>query len=143
LNQIEPKAPIGIHICFGDLNNEALTKINTLDKMVKFSNNLVRKFPEKHDLVYIHYPLAEASDPPPLQEQYYKVLGDIQLPEKTRFVGGFIHDKRSEKEHQKILEIIEKVRAEKIDIACSCGLGRRTPEIAKDLIQMSRKLSIS
>lgn len=141
INQIEPKAPIGIHICFGDLNNKALTKASTLGKMVNFSNNLVKKFPETHKLAYVHYPLAEAAAPPPLKAKYYETLKNIQLPKDTRFVAGFVHDKRSETELQQILEMIEKVRGETVDIACSCGLGRRTPKIAKELIQMSHNLT--
>ena len=141
VNQIEPKAPIGIHICFGDLNNKALTKASTLDKMVNFSNRLVKKFPTQHQLAYVHYPLAEAAAPPPLDSKYYQALKNIQLPKDTRFIAGFVHDKRSDSEHQQILEMIEDIRGNKVDIACSCGLGRRTPEIAKELIKMSELLA--
>lgn len=141
VKQINPQAPLGIHICFGDLNNKALTKASTLDKMVNFSNKLVKKFPKNHELAYVHFPLAEAVDPPPLDEGYYQTLKNIKLPKGTRFVAGFVHDKRTEKEHKQILEIIEKVRGSKVDIACSCGLGRRTAEIATSLIAMSQKLT--
>jgi hypothetical protein len=44
-------------------------------------------------------------------------------------------------EHKQILEAIEEIRGHTVDIACSCGMGRRTPEIAETLIDMSRKLT--
>lgn len=140
-NRIDNKAPFGIHICFGDLNNEVLTKANTLDKMVHFSNRLVHRWPKKHKLDYMHYPLAEAAAPPPINEDFYKVLEDIKLPPNVRFVAGFVHDKRTDDESKQILGILEKVRGHQVDIACSCGLGRRTPEIAKQLIQTSHSLT--
>lgn len=141
VNKIDPKVPFGIHICFGDLNSETLTKAGTLNKMVHFSNRLVNKWPGTHQLDYVHYPLAEASDPPPLEADYYRVLEKIKLPKDTRFVAGFVHDKRSESEHREILEIIENIRGHQVDIACSCGLGRKKTNVATELIEMSQKLT--
>lgn len=140
-NRIDNKAPFGIHICFGDLNNEALTKAKTLDKMVHFSNHLVSNWPKRHKLDYVHYPLAEAATAPPVEEKYYETLKNIELPEHVRFVAGFVHDKRSQEEHKEILGIVEKIRGHKVDIACSCGLGRKTQEVAEQLIQVSHELT--
>ena len=137
---IEPKAPLGIHLCFGDLNNEALTKSETLDKMVSFTNSLVAKWPSTHLLSYIHFPLAEAADPPPMSADYYRPIKHINLPPNVRFVAGFVHDKRTEVEHMEILKTIESIRGHQVDVACSCGLGRRTPKIATELINLSQKL---
>jgi len=137
VKEIEPKVPFGIHICFGDLNNEALTKAGTLDKMVHFSNKLVSKWPETHQLDYLHY------HPPPISENYYKVLQNINLPKNVRFIAGFIHDKRSDAEHKQILKMIENIRGHQVDIACSCGLGRQTPEVARSLLQRSHNLTIT
>ena len=142
VQQIKPKAAFGIHFCFGDLNNEALTTADTLDKMVHFSNRLVDKWPKTHELCYLHYPLAEAADPPPLEAAYYEALKNIILPPHVRFVAGFVHDKRSEAEHQKILETIESIRGHTVDVACSCGMGRRTPDIAEALIETSHTLTM-
>ncbi|MEM7343167.1 MAG: hypothetical protein AAF485_02910 [Chloroflexota bacterium] len=141
VNRIEPKALFGIHICFGDLNNEALLKSKTLDTMVRFSNRLVEKWPQTHELAYVHYPLAEAADPPPLDPVYYEPLRNIKLPAGVRFVAGFVHDKRSEAEHQQILEIIEGIRGQRVDVASSCGLGRRPPDVAETLIGLSHMLT--
>ena len=140
-NRIDAKASFGIHICFGDLNNEALTKAKTLDKMVHFSNHLVNNWPTRHKLDYVHYPLAEAATPPPMDEKYYDILKNIELPEHVRFVAGFVHDKISQQEHKEILDIVEKVRGHKVDIACSCGLGRRPQKVAEQLIKVSHELT--
>ncbi len=138
--KIDPAAPIGIHLCFGDLNHEALIKAKTLKKMVAFSNKIVAKWPKSHPLKYIHYPLAEAKDPPPLDPDYYEPLRKIKLPTGVRFVAGFVHEKLPEKEHRQLLQTIERIRGHKVDVASSCGLGRRPPDIAEDLMKISEKL---
>ncbi len=143
VNQINPNAPIGIHLCFGDLNNEALVRADTLDKLVHFTNALIEKWPKTHRLDYIHFPLAEAADPPPLDSSYYSPLKDVNMPDGVKFIAGFVHDKRTEAEHRQILKAIEDLRGHSVDIACSCGLGRRPQEVAEALIEISQKLAIS
>ncbi len=143
VKKITPKAQFGIHICLGDLNNIALVHAKTLKKMVHFSNSLVAGWPQTHKLLYVHYPLAEASDPPPLDKDYYQPLRDIRLPAGTHFVAGFIHEKRSEQEHWQLQKVIEDVRGQAVDIACSCGLGRRPATTAQYLIETMAKMTQS
>jgi hypothetical protein len=143
VKKITPKAQFGIHICLGDLNNIALVHAKTLQKMVHFSNSLVAGWPQTHNLHYVHYPLAEASDPPPLDKAFYQPLGEVRLPQGTHFVAGFIHEKRSEQEHRQLQKIIEDVRGQAVDVACSCGLGRRPTAVAQHLIEMMAKMTRS
>lgn len=141
MKQIRPEAPFGIHLCFGDLNNEALISAPSLDKMVHFTNQLVAKWPARHELNYVHVPLAEASEPPPIDPDWYAPLADMRLPTDVRFVAGFVHDKRSVKEHQQILEILEKLRPEGVDVSSSCGLGRRDRATALALLDTTHQLT--
>jgi hypothetical protein len=140
INRIELKAEFGIHFSFGDFNNKALIAGVTLDRMVHFSNQLVKKWPSTHKLAYLHYPLAEAADPPPLNADYYAPLKDLQIPAGVRFVGGFVHDKRNDAEHRQIMEFLSGLRPEVIDVGCSCGLGRRTADIADQLNARTKEL---
>lgn len=134
LSKIEPGAEIGMHLCLGDFHNEALVHPKTLNKMVSFSNLLVEKWPAKHKLAYIHYPFAEAQTPPSDQAAHYKPLKNIILPAETRFVAGFVHEKNDLDRNRLIRDRIEEGRGHAVDIASSCGLGRRTPEIAEKLM---------
>ncbi len=135
IEKIDPSAQIGVHICLGDLNNIALTRAKTLDKMVKFSNMMVEQWSPGHPLLYVHYPLAEAATAPPTDKAYYQPLSAIKLPSGTRFVAGFIHEKNSPADNQTILETIEALRGTTVDVACSCGLGRRPGAVAEQLIK--------
>ncbi len=140
INLLNPKIPIGIHLCLGDLNNESLAKISTLKKLVSFSNKLVKKIPSDRKLEFIHYPLAEGKVPPVTEASFYNPLKKINLPQDTRFIAGFVHEKLSIEEHKQLLKNIEHIRSQKVDIACSCGMGRRTSETADELFRIKREL---
>lgn len=140
LRKITSGARIGIHLCLGDFHNEALVHPKTLQKMVEFSNRLVAQWPNTHRLAYIHYPLAEGAIPPPLDLAYYRPLGDIRLPAETRFVAGFVHEDRSLDDHARILNAIETARGQTIDLASSCGLGRRSVQAATQAMELTRQL---
>ena len=143
LDKIKPGAQIGMHLCLGDFHNEALVHPKTLGKMVAFSNRLVAAWPQQHRLVYVHYPLAEGAVPPTTDTRYYAPLAEVRLPKATRFVAGFVHEKRSLAENRHILDSIETARGQPVDIACSCGLGRRTPETATKLLALMARLTDS
>jgi len=141
LSKIQPGAQIGMHLCLGDFHNEALVHPKTLGKMVAFSNRLVADWPVQHKLAYIHYPFAEGQIPPSTEARYYATLKDIELPANTRFVAGFVHEKRTFVENCRILDSIEAVRGQAVDVACSCGLGRRTPDTATKLLLLMAHLA--
>ncbi|HEX2915345.1 MAG TPA: hypothetical protein VH186_31570 [Chloroflexia bacterium] len=134
-------ARLGIHLCLGDLNNEALTRARTLEKMVDFSNKLIETWPQDHPPLYIHYPLAEAAEPPRLEADYYTPLKRIKLPPGTQFIAGIVHEKLGEQENRQILQTLEKLRGGTVGIACSCGLGRRSPETASVLLERMNRLA--
>ena len=131
---------IGVHICFGDLNREALVHAETLDKLASFSNALVSRWPETHPLEYVHYPLAEGKEPPELEPGFYEPLSRIRLPEDARFVAGFVHPGRSEDDHLRLRDVIDQIRGHQVDVAASCGLGRMNREQAEYVMRMMATL---
>ncbi|MPR33639.1 hypothetical protein [Salmonirosea aquatica] len=140
LGKITPGARIGMHLCLGDFHNEALVHPKTLGKMVAFSNKLVAAWPTQHTLDYVHYPFAEGLVPPSTAAGYYAPLKHIDLPGDTRFVAGFVHEKRTLAENRHILQSIEAARVQAVDVACSCGLGRRTLDTATELMERMAQL---
>lgn len=137
---LNPAIPVGIHLCLGDLNNESLAKISTLKSLVKFSNKMVKRFPATHRLEFMHYPLAEGKVPPTVEASFYNELKKITLPQHTRFIAGFVHENLSIEQHKQLLKCIEQIRNEKIEIACSCGMGRRSTEAADQLFKIKKAL---
>lgn len=142
VGKITPGAQIGLHLCLGDLRNEAVVHPKTLDKLVAFSNRLAAAWPATHRLVYVHYPFAEGAVPPRLEADYYRPLGDIRLPTGTRFVAGFVHEGLSLDDNKRVLAAIEQARGQTVDLAASCGLGRRTPAQAEQVLDLTRTLAM-
>lgn len=130
-----------MHLCLGDFYNEALVHPKTWNKMVAFSNRLVAEWPAQHTLAYVHYPFDEGVVPPTTEAGYYAPLRNIELPPTTRFVAGFVHEKRTPTENRHILNSIETARGQAVDGACSCGLGRRTPDTATELMALMAQLT--
>lgn len=140
LRKLRPGAQIGLHLCLGDFRNEALIHPKTLATMVAYSNLLVETWPDAHRLCYIHYPFAEGAVPPSTEADYYRPLRDIILPADTRFIAGFVHEKLGLDDNRRVLQAIEAARGGPVDVASSCGLGRRTPEEATAALQLTAQL---
>lgn len=143
INRIkDPKgvAVFGVHLCYGDLNNRALILKPKLNKSVKFVNALMEKWPQDKKLNYVHIPLAVANKPPSLSESWYKPLKDLKLPQGVRLIAGFVHEKRSMSQHKKILGMVEGIAGGPVDIACTCGLGRRPRHVAESLLETTKEL---
>lgn len=140
-NRIRPEASFGIHLCFGDLNNKALITQPSLTPAVRFTNELVERWPTTHRLEYVHMPLAEADLAPPTDPDWYAPLGDLQLPADCRLVAGFVHDKLDDAEHDHLLAILDDVAGHPVDVASSCGLGRRDRTTADSLMRQTARLA--
>lgn len=141
LGKITPGAQIGMHFCLGDFHNHAINHPESFGPMVEFSNRLVETWPQDKKLVYMHYPLAEGAIPPSTDASRYEPLKDIRLPEGVRFIAGFVHEKCSLDELKGILKTIEDARGSAVDVACSCGLGRRTVPVADQLLNLMAEVA--
>jgi hypothetical protein len=139
--KIDAGARIGIHLCLGDLRNRSLVHPKDLKPLVEVSNRLVDVWPEGRILEYVHYPLAAGNVPPSTDPGFYEPLADIRLPEGTRFVAGFAHEALTFDQNRAILGTLEEIRGGEVDVACSCGLGRRTPEVADHLLHLMAGLA--
>jgi hypothetical protein len=140
VNRLDSSVKIGLHFCYGDLNNVSLVHPDSLEQLADFVNRLIEEWPATHDLSYIHVPLAEGNLPPKMDKKYYEPLGAIKLPAGTRFVAGFVHENREIAELKQILHDIEDIRNQQVDVACSCGMGRRKSEVGTQLMTLMKQL---
>ncbi len=131
----------GIHLCLGDFNHEAFSRLDTVEPIVRVANAIVERWPEGRPLDYIHVPFAAASEPPPTEPQFYAALGDLRLPEGVRLAAGFVHEHVDEAGHRALLATIEQAAGREVDVAATCGLGRRPDDAeAYEAMRMSRVL---
>lgn len=133
-------ARFGVHLCLGDLGHKALCAPRDAGPLVKLTNAVVRRWPVDRPLEYVHVPLAAGEDPPPLDEPFYRPLAQLQLPPQIRLVAGFLHEDRSIEELRRILAAVESHVGSFVDVAASCGLGRRGVAAAGAVIRQSAEL---
>jgi hypothetical protein len=130
----------GVHLCLGDLGHKSLTGLSNAQPLVVMANALARRWPSDRTLEFVHAPLAAGADPPPLDPAFYAPLHGLRLPQRTRFVAGFLHEARSADEHKTILAAIENAVGAPVDVAASCGLGRRSREAAEHTLARGAEL---
>jgi hypothetical protein len=136
-------ARFGIHLCVGDMNHRALGRMRDVRPLILLANAIVRTWPKSLPLDFIHAPFAAAVEPPPLDPAFYAPLRDLRLPASTRFVAGIVHEDRSLTEERRLLSLIEHLTGRTVDVATSCGLGRREREAALATLDQARELCAS
>jgi hypothetical protein len=136
-----PRTHFGMHLCLGDFNHVAFSRMLNAEPIVRVVNAVVARWPEGHPLDYIHVPLAAAAEPPSLEPDFYAPLAGLELPPDVRLAAGFVHEHLDEAGHEQLLSVIESAAGREVDIAATCGLGRRpTLEEAWDAMNKSRTL---
>ena len=138
--RLNSQVPIGIHLCYGDLNNDASIAPKGFGRLVHFTQQLINRWPSSHSLAYVHLPFAAGTSPPPTKAKAYRPLRDLELPEGTRLVAGFVHEQPTIQEQTELLKVIEDARGAPVDVATACGLGRRPTETADLLLQRCAEL---
>lgn len=124
-------AHFGVHLCLGDFHHRAFGKMRDARPLVLLANAIAAGWPDDRRLDYIHAPFAAAAEPPIAEESFYEPLRDLRLPDRVRFIAGFLHETLDHQAHRELLARIERLAGRKVDVAAACGLGRRdTPEEA-------------
>ena len=143
VHRLPAQVPVGVHLCYGDLNNIALIAPDNFDRLVAFANGITRRWPKSRTLAYLHLPFAAGTSPPPVEPRAYRALRDLNLPPDASLVAGFVHEEPSMERLEQLLHVIEEARAGEVDVACACGLGRRSTDTAEELMRRCRQLADS
>lgn len=133
-------ARFGLHLCLGDMNHKALGRMTDVAPAVHLTRALLRAWPAGRPLEFVHLPFAAAEEPPPEDPAWYAPLADLALPHATRLVAGFVHEDPTLQAQQQLLDLIEGLVGGEVDIATSCGLGRRDPEAALATMRRAAEL---
>jgi hypothetical protein len=131
----------GFHLCVGDMNNESFSKLKDTGTIVHLANALLSQFPAGQKLEFLHMPLAHGSIPPTTDPKFYAPLMDLALPDGVRFIAGYSHEGQSLEDQEKVRSIVEVMVGYPVDVAASCGLGRRNVDAATANLEQSRKLA--
>lgn len=130
----------GLHLCMGDQRHEALFQMRDTRPVVALLNAVGARWPAGYPLEFVHAPLAAGAAPPSLDPAFYAALAALRLPAHTRFVAGLLHEDRSADELRVVVSAVERALGRTVDLAASCGLGRRPREMARSILRQGAQL---
>ncbi|HEX4106916.1 MAG TPA: hypothetical protein VHX88_02205 [Solirubrobacteraceae bacterium] len=134
-------ARFGIHLCLGDMNHRALTAMTDAGPVVALGNAIAAAWPQGRPFEFLHVPFAAAEVPPPTDPAWYAPLRLLRLSGGTRLIAGFVHEDQPLEVQRELRQVIERAWGAPVDIATSCGLGRRAPDRALAALQRTAELT--
>ena len=134
------KTTWGIHLCLGDLGHKALAGMSSCAPLTALANAIARRWPAGRTLAYMHLPMCEGDHPAPIDPRFYAPLARLRVPAGCRIAAGFVHESAPKHDLLATLALIETALGARVDIAASCGLGRRSPQDAAAILERSRTL---
>lgn len=119
----------GVHLCLGDMGHRALKQLKDTGPLVHLANALVRRWPTGRTLEFVHLPMSGGDVPPTTKPEFYGPLR--HLVRSVRVIAGIAHEEQAYEDQLVVRGLVEEALERPVDIATSCGLGRRTPEAAE------------
>lgn len=133
-------ARFGLHLCLGDMNHRALGSMRDAGPLVRLTNAIARRWPVTHPLDFVHVPLAAAVERPPNRRSFYAPLADLALPDDVALVAGFVHESLHIDAQEQLLRYLTELTRRPVDVASSCGLGRRDRPRADAAMELAGRL---
>src|SRR5207302_5152115 len=130
----------GVHLCLGDLGHHALKQLKDASPLVILANAIASRWPEGRPLDYVHLPMSGGDVPPTTDPAFYAPLTRLRLPDGVDLIAGIAHEEQDRQAQLAVRALVESAIGHPVDIATSCGLGRRTPEAARAAITAMRAL---
>jgi hypothetical protein len=119
---------LGVHLCLGDANNRRGITPRTASAIVRLANDCFTEFEGVRRLDFLHIPLVDTDDP-----RHFAPLKNLRLPESTRLIAGMVYEDGHDANQTRLSHTTEALGFTP-DVACACGMGRRTPDVARVLL---------
>jgi hypothetical protein len=126
-------AKVGVHLCYGDINNRHIMEPFDMSVMVDTFNALAAKSSRAIDYVHMPVPIDRNDD------MYFAPLDRLRLA-STRLFLGLIHPKDGLSGAQAKVAAARR-RVGSFGVGCECGLGRRDPASIPALLDLHRDVA--
>jgi hypothetical protein len=121
---------LGVHLCYGDFAGRHFVEPRDAEKMVEFTNALVKTI--SHPLAYVHMPVpADRTD-----DAFHRPLAQLSLPDGCELFLGVVHAKDG------VVGANARIAAARryvptFGIATECGMARaRSEDTVRALLQI-------
>lgn len=133
---IPETVPLGMHLCYGDLEHSHLIEPEDLGVVVKMATIAVKKAGRRFDYVQMPVPCNRNDD------DYFKPLEQLNIGD-TKLYIGLIHLTDGVQGSLDRLNTFRKYYSGDFGIATECGWGRRKAETISKLIEIHLKVAES
>lgn len=131
---IPESVPLGMHLCYGDLEHSHLIEPDDLGVSVKMANLAVKHAGRRFDYVQMAVPRNRDDD------AYFEPLKDLDIGDTAIYIG-LVHYSDGVEGAMKRLKAFRRRYSGNYGIATECGWGRRKPETVPDLIRLHRDIA--
>ena len=134
-------ARFGIHLCLGDMNHRSLASLTDASPVVLLANAIVKAWPAGRPLEFIHAPFAAAVTVPAPTRRGTRRSTSSACPRTRASSPGFAHEDQDLDQQRRIRALIESHVGREVDVATSCGLGRRSRPAAEAALERTAQLT--
>jgi len=129
LNAVPAGVELGLHLCYGSMNNRHWKEPLDAANLVAVANGLLAR--THRPLNFLHLPVPESRT----DSQYFAPLERLRLAPGSELFLGLLHLDDG------VAGALERIRAARpfapsFGIACECGLGRRPAESIRSWLQL-------
>jgi hypothetical protein len=120
---------LGYHLCYGDAGHRHFKEPHDTAKLVSVANAVAAGV--DRPIAWLHLPVPrERAD-----RAYFAPLANLRLHPETELYLGLVHQTDGLEGTRRRAEAARTV-VRSFGLATECGLGRRPPETARDLLQL-------
>ena len=133
-NSVPRDIEMGYHLCYGDSEHEHFVEPKDMTHLVAVASSVADQL--SRPLNWIHFPVPIERD----DEEYFEPARSLNLSAATEIYLGLIHTRDGTEGALRRIKAAQS-QFKQFGVATECGLGRRSPEIISDLLELHSSIA--
>jgi hypothetical protein len=132
---VPPDVELGLHFCYGDYKGARQVDPRDAANLVELAHRILDRV--DRPVAWLHLPVPRELP----AEQWLPPLAGLRLPEETRLYLGVIYGPDRGEEAAAVVALAGEHCAVPFGIATECGMGRRTADAVRPILEIHRELA--